>query len=220
MINNELDSEKHPLLWVGVDFAGPFYVTLFTCCMTGAVHLELVEDLLASTFRCCLRRFFTRYEAPADRIRQCKDLSNESIKYAIQPPPDKRGLEYERIEWKLNLERALWWGRFFERMVASVKDCLRKHNVTQGCPLTNCRLCSQEVESTTKSRPLTYKYNDIEEVSTPSHALWGRDFRQLVFVIEVPKNPQGMSPVDAWKKSELMLDSLLSQGGECVATIL
>ena len=44
MINNELDSEKHPLLWVGVDFAGPFYVTLFTCCMTRAVHLELVED--------------------------------------------------------------------------------------------------------------------------------------------------------------------------------
>ena len=71
------------------------------------------------------------------------------------------------------------------------------------------------VESTTKSRPLTYKYNDIEEVSTPSHVLWGRDFRQLVFVIEVPKNPQGMSPVDAWKKSELMLDSLSSQGGMC-----
>ena len=144
MINNELDSEKHPLLWVGVDFAGPFYVTLFTCCMTRAVHLELVEDLLASTFRCCLRRFFIRYEAPADRIRHSKDLSNKSIKYAIQPPPDKRGLEYERIEWKLNLGRALWRGRFFERMVASVKDCLRKHNVTQGCPLTNCRLCSQE----------------------------------------------------------------------------
>ena len=39
------------------------------------------------------------------------------------------------------------------------------------------------------------------------------DFRQLVFVIEVPKNPQGMSPVDAWKKSELMHDSLSSQGG-------
>ena len=67
------------------------------------------------------------------------------------------------------------------------------------------------VESTTKSRPLTYKYNDIEEVSMPSHVLW-REFRQLVFVIEVPKNPQGMSPVDAWKKSELMLDLLSSQG--------
>ena len=187
---------------MGVDFAGPFCVTLFTCCMTRAVHLELVEDLLASTFRCCLRRFFTRYEAPADRIRHSKDLSNKSIKYTIQPPPDKRGLEYERIGWKLNLERALWRGRFFERMVASVKDCLRNELSTL---LTG-------VESTTKSRPLTYKYNDIEEVSTPSHVLW-REFRQLVFVIEVPKNPQGMSPVDAWKKSELMLDLLSSQGG-------
>lgn len=98
---------------MGVDFAGSFYVTLFTCCMTRAVHLELVEDLLASTFRCCLRRFFTRYEATADRIRQCKDLSNESIKYAIQPPPDKRGLEYERIEWKLNLKKGHSGGEGF-----------------------------------------------------------------------------------------------------------
>lgn len=208
MINNELDSEKHPLLWVGVDFAGPFYVTLFTCCMTRAVHLELVEDLLASTFRCCLRRFFTRYEAPADRIRQCKDLSNESIKYAIQPPPDKRGLEYERIEWKLNLERALWWGRFFERMVASVKDCLRKHNITRG-------FLWRIVDSAHRSGI----YNQVKAAHIQIQWYWRSinaltrlmgegDFRQLVFVIEVPKNPQGMSPVDAWKKSEPMLDSL------------
>ena len=39
------------------------------------------------------------------------------------------------------------------------------------------------------------------------------DFRQLVFVIEVPKNPQDAFFQDAWKKSALMLDSLSSQGG-------
>lgn len=45
----------------GVDFAGPLfaktkggmskvYIALFTCCVTRAVHLELVQDLTAATF--------------------------------------------------------------------------------------------------------------------------------------------------------------------------
>jgi hypothetical protein len=51
-----------------VDFAGPLYVkqgksmrkvyiALFSCCVTRALHLELVEDMFAQTFRRCLRRF-------------------------------------------------------------------------------------------------------------------------------------------------------------------
>ena len=50
---------------IGVDFAGPLYVkkektmsktyiALFSCCVARAVHLELVEDLSAPTFRRCL----------------------------------------------------------------------------------------------------------------------------------------------------------------------
>lgn len=62
---------------MGVDFARPFYVkgrsgrmdkayvALFTCRVTRAAHLELVEDLSACVFRRCLRRFIARYGAPA-----------------------------------------------------------------------------------------------------------------------------------------------------------
>ena len=31
-----------------------------------------------------------------------------------------------RIEWCFNLEKAPWWGGFFERLVRSVKRCLKK----------------------------------------------------------------------------------------------
>ncbi len=60
--------EAPPFSRVGVDFAGPFYVkgrlgqmdkayvALFSCCVTRAVHLELVEDLSAEAFRRCLRK--------------------------------------------------------------------------------------------------------------------------------------------------------------------
>ena len=66
-----------PFSKVGVDFAGPLFVkgeglqmrkvyfALFTCCVTWAVHLELVEDLSVETFKQCLRRFVARRGIPA-----------------------------------------------------------------------------------------------------------------------------------------------------------
>ena len=65
-----------PFSRVGVDFAGPFFVkakngqtrkvynTLFTCCMTRAVYLELVDDLSVETFRRRLRQFIARRGIP------------------------------------------------------------------------------------------------------------------------------------------------------------
>ena len=41
------------------------YIALFSCCVTRAIHLELVEDLSAAAFRRCLRRFAARYGTPA-----------------------------------------------------------------------------------------------------------------------------------------------------------
>ena len=69
--------ETFPFSKVGIDFAGPLYVkskerkmekvyiALFTCCVTRAVHLELVEDLSSQTFRRALRRFLSRRGTPA-----------------------------------------------------------------------------------------------------------------------------------------------------------
>ena len=71
-------------------------------------------------------------------------------------------------------------GDFFERMVASVKDCLRK-------TLGNARLTYEElltvlveVECTLNARPLTYEYNEVDdEVLTPSHLIYGRRIKSL-----------------------------------------
>ena len=69
-------------------------------------------------------------------------------------------LDKLHIEWKFNLERAPWWGGFFEIMVGSVKRCLRK-------ALGNSRLSKDElltvlveIEETLNSWPLTYEYNE------------------------------------------------------------
>ena len=38
----------------------------------------------------------------------------------------KEHLEGNRMDWRFNLERAPWWGGFFERLISTMKRCLRK----------------------------------------------------------------------------------------------
>ena len=183
-------TEAPPFSKVGVDFAGPFYVktqngkmtkayiALFSCCVTRALHLELVEDLSAETFTRALRRFAARRGTPAlivsDNAKTFKATS-KAIKKLYNHPEVARELSNKMIEWKFNLERAPWWGGFFERMVGCVKRCLRK--VLGNARLTFDELFTVliEVEGTLNSRPLTYEYDlTSEEVLTPSHLLFGR----------------------------------------------
>ena len=78
-------------------------------------------------------------------------------------------------------------GGFLERMVASVKDCLRK-------TLGNARLSYEElltvlaeVECKLNARPLTYEYNEVHgEVLTPSHFIYGRRIKSLPDEITEP----------------------------------
>ncbi|XP_028409306.1 uncharacterized protein LOC114531905 [Dendronephthya gigantea] len=77
--------EAAPFSNVGVDFAGPLfvrcctkaskkaYIALFSCCVTRAIHLELVRDLSAETFLCCMRRFAARNAEP-NSVRQRQDV--------------------------------------------------------------------------------------------------------------------------------------------------
>lgn len=116
--------EAPPFSKVGVDFAGPLhvksksgemekvYIALFSCCVTKAVHLELV-DLSAATFRRCLRRFTAKNEMPAlivsDNAKTFQ-ATEKALNELFNHPEVQAELEYRRIEWKFNLERAPWWG--------------------------------------------------------------------------------------------------------------
>jgi len=70
-------NEAPPFTYTGVDYTGPLYVRaqgegnsykvwicLFTCCVTRAVHLELVIDMSAPTFLRCLKHFTARQGLP------------------------------------------------------------------------------------------------------------------------------------------------------------
>ncbi|XP_048576431.1 uncharacterized protein LOC125558945 [Nematostella vectensis] len=167
-------TQAEPFSKVGVDFAGPLYyksstgmmqnayVALFSCCVTLALHLDLVVDLEACTFRRSLRRFAARKGAPtlivSDNAKTFKAAA-KALKELYDHP-----------------ERRLHGGvGFYERMVGSVKRCLRK---TLGeARLTYDELITVlvEVESTLNDRPLTYVYDEVGEVELiPAHLMYGR----------------------------------------------
>ena len=88
---------------------------------------------------------------------------------------------------EVQLRKSTLVGGFFERMGASVKDCLRK---TLGNGRLSCEellTVLAEVECTLNARPLTYEYNEVHgEVSTPSHLIYGRRIKSLLGEITEP----------------------------------
>ena len=132
----------------------------------------------------CLRRFIARRGIPAlivsDNAKTFKGTEKQ-LHTLFRHLQVREEMQNHRIEWRFNLERAPWWGGFFERMVDCVKQCLKK-------VLGNARLAYDElltvlteVEATLNSRPLPYSYdNPYEgEVLTPAHLLYGRRLLSL-----------------------------------------
>jgi len=188
-------SEVPPFSNVGVDFAGPLYIKdtkgkvaksyicLFSCCVTRALHLEIVHDLSAPTFINCLRRFCARRGTPclinSDNAKTFKSTA-ALLKKLAKDPIVLDFLETKRIDWKFNLELSPWQGGHFERLIGCVKRCLRKVLGNAKLSFDELSTVVTEVEATLNSRPLTYHYSELgEEVLTPSHLLVGRRLTPL-----------------------------------------
>ena len=98
----------------------------------------------------------------------------------MNDPGVKQYFANARMKWTFNLEKAPWWGGIFERLVRSVKKCLKK--TIGGATLTYEELLTVvvEVEMILNCRPLSYvSGEDTEEPLTPSHLLCGRRLMSL-----------------------------------------
>ena len=134
-------SDEPPFSHVGVDFAGPLYVRntegqesktyicLQTCASTRAVHLEVTRELSATAFLLAFRRFCGWRGVPAvifsDNAKTFKHCSKE-VKRMIRAEEVHQYLTNQQIRWNFIVEKAPWWGGFWERLVKGVKRCLKK----------------------------------------------------------------------------------------------
>ena len=197
-------SDDPPFTHIRLDFAGPLYVKetrrslqtsnsdsnkvyvcLFTCASTRAVHLELTRGLTVQDFLLAFRRFASRRGLPAtiqsDNAKTFQSSSKEIRKIA-RSPKVWRYLTDNRITWNFIVEKAPWWGGYWERLVRSIKSPIKK--VIGRSTVSYDEMCTllTEVEAVINARPLTYVYDDEESVSyplTPSDLIYGRRITAL-----------------------------------------
>ncbi|KAL5490750.1 hypothetical protein EMCRGX_G015929, partial [Ephydatia muelleri] len=179
-------TQSTPFAFTGLDYAGPLYlkgtgdkvwVCLFTCCATKALHLDLVVDMTTEAFIRCFKRFVARRGIPrviiSDNSKTFKS-ADKVIAEILNHPEIEELISGIRVKWNFNLEKAPWWGGFFERLVKSTKRCLKKTIGTTKLSYEELHTVLVEVEAILNSRPLTYvSSEDLEEPLTPSHLLTG-----------------------------------------------
>ncbi len=176
--------QEPPYTFTGVDFAGPLHIKtgnavenkvwicLYTCCVTRAVHLEVVSDLTTAAFLQSLKRFAARKRLPRrfvlDKGKTLKAAA-KSLKEMMQHEDVQCYLSGVGIKWTFNLPRAPWWGGVFERMIRIIKRCLKKIVGRARLTLDELITLIIEVEGVINSRPISYvSSDDIEEPLTQS----------------------------------------------------
>ena len=77
------------------------------------------------------------------------------------------------------MEKAPWWGGFYERLVKSVKTPLKKLFVKAMLDAEQLTTILAEIEAQLNSRPLTYLGADPDDYSviTPAQFLIGRNLQ-------------------------------------------
>ena len=67
---------------------------------------------------------------PVVRQEQCTyktfKAASKTIFAMLNHPDVEKFFLGMRIEWSFNLEKAPWWGGFFERLIGSTKRCLKR----------------------------------------------------------------------------------------------
>ena len=115
-------------------------------------------------------------------------------------PEVKKYMSGINIKWIFNIQRAPWWGGFFERMIQMLKRCLRKLIRQAKFSYEELLTGVAEVEAILNSRPLTYlTTDDIDEPITPSHLISG------VRLLSMPDHLCGQDPEEFTPNSSRLI---------------
>ena len=194
---------------IGLDFTGVIYlksddnkstrkayICIFTCCQSRMVHLELTNNMTTEEFlsalrrminrRGCCRTIFSDNQTTFKKAHQLIRLSylrshmnNELVEEKVN-----KFLTDHGIRWKFIAERSPHRGAFYERLIRSLKEPLRK--VLGRARLNYSEMYSvlTDIEASLNQRPLTYTGSDAmnPQPITPAHLALGRPLQVLPLI--------------------------------------
>ncbi|GFY16121.1 integrase catalytic domain-containing protein [Trichonephila clavipes] len=169
-------------------------------------------------FLYALRRFLARRGnckvIYSDNARTFKAAERELAYFAniLKDSEFQNFVADKGIHWKFIVERAPWWGGFYERLVKTIKDPLRKILGRALLTFEELSTILSEVEVIVNHRPLTYVENDPGEPEplTPAHFLelgYG-DSKYPIYFIELIDATTAKEP---YKKRKTYRTLLLKQ---------
>ena len=192
---------SHPFQACGVDFTGPLYVSkgnsveksyivLYTCAQIRAVHLELVQDQSTEAFLRSFRRMISRRGMISmmysDNSKTFESAKRETQRYheIMNGKAFRDFLTENKIEWKMIVDYAPWWGGFYERMMKTIKAPLKKILGRTVYSPDELYTILTEVEAMVNSRPLMQVSDEPSELKylTPASFLIGRELINLPVV--------------------------------------
>ncbi|UYV64523.1 hypothetical protein LAZ67_3001090 [Cordylochernes scorpioides] len=189
-----------PFEKIGIDLAGPiqakpmlkrskvifkFYIVLFVCFTTKAIHLEISSDLTAETFLAALKRFISRRGRPTDiysdnatNFKGASNILKERWKlFKAANIQDFSAIE--SINCHFIPPSAPNFGGLWEAGIKSVKTILSKTMKSRLLNYEELLTLLAQIEACLNSRPLTFVSNDPNDLTalTPGHFLIGNAMR-------------------------------------------
>ncbi|UYV70022.1 hypothetical protein LAZ67_7001494 [Cordylochernes scorpioides] len=187
-----LAAYQRPFTFTGLDAFEPFTVTvgrrhekrwiiIFTCLVTRAIHLEVVHALSTDEFMMGLFRFIDTRGRPdtiySDNGTNFVGEGNElklaasEIDFEVMSTSGRFG----PVIWEFNPPAAPHFGGAWERLIKSVKKCLRATLNEVNSNDTTLIIALKSAENIINSRPLTYvsTHPTEEDSLTLNHFLHG-----------------------------------------------
>ena len=136
--------------------------TRYMCC-SRAIYLDLVIYSSGPACISMLNRFFNTFGAPK---RFISDNGGAFVSEETQ-----LFIKNRNVKWTVNKQDAPWTTAFFERLLKSVKRCLKKILGKAKVNFDEMNTKLRNIRNVLNNRPLTFCCDDLTTPLVPNHLM-------------------------------------------------